>query len=113
MVDSLQSEHVTTDHALKLSQNFFPQHSPETIIIPITESEIVCTINSMNNKNLSGLMTAPINYYYLVLSILVNLLLIFKCSDSGAAIAAFAKTNTEWALVWEGMQVLEELSGSH
>lgn len=54
MVDSLQSQHVTTDHALKLFQNSFPQGFPEKIINPITESEIVCTVNSMNNKNLPG-----------------------------------------------------------
>ena len=56
---------------------------------------------------------SPINYYNLVLNILVNLLLIFICSDSGAAIPALAKTITEWGLVWEVKQVLEEVSGSN
>jgi hypothetical protein len=46
-------------------------------------------------------MKSPINYYYLVLSILVNLLLIFICSERGAAIAALAETITEWALLWD------------
>jgi hypothetical protein len=35
------------------------------------------------------------------------------CSDSRAAIAALAKTTTESSLVWECMQVLEELSKSN
>jgi hypothetical protein len=54
VVDSLQSEHVATDHALKLLQNSFPQGFPEMIINPIMENEIVCTINSMDKKNLSS-----------------------------------------------------------
>jgi hypothetical protein len=54
VVDSLQSEHVSIDHALKLLQNSFPQDFPEMINIPVMETEIVCTINSMNNNNLSG-----------------------------------------------------------
>jgi hypothetical protein len=51
--------------------------------------------------------------YFLVLSTLVNLLLIFIHSDSGAQIAALGRTITEWALVGKGVQLLEELSGSH
>jgi len=58
-------------------------------------------------------MKSPINYYYLVLTILVNLLLTSICSESGAAISALAHTITELVLVWKGMQVLEELTGSH
>ena len=42
------------DHALKLLQNSFPQGFPEMINIPITEIAIVCTVNSVNNKNSSG-----------------------------------------------------------
>ena len=54
MVDSRQSAHVTTDHVFKLLQTSFPQGFPEMMIIPITESKTVCTIISMNNKNLTS-----------------------------------------------------------
>jgi hypothetical protein len=53
-VDSLQTEHVNIHHAFKLLQSSFPHSSPETLNIPITETDTVCTINSMNNKNSSG-----------------------------------------------------------
>jgi len=36
---------------------------------------------------------------------LVNLLLIFICSDSRAVIAALAKTITAWALDWTAMRL--------
>jgi hypothetical protein len=38
---------------------------------------------------------------------------IYICSDSRAAIAALAKTTTESSLVWECMQVLENLNKSN
>jgi hypothetical protein len=54
MVDSLQSELVSTDHASILLQNSFPQVYPEMINIPVTKNETVHTLASMNDKNLSG-----------------------------------------------------------
>jgi len=54
VVDSLQTEHVNMHHALKLLQSYLPHSSPEMLNIPITETDTVCTINSMNSKNSSG-----------------------------------------------------------
>jgi hypothetical protein len=54
VVDSLQTEHVNIHHALKLLQSSFPHSSLEMLNIPITETDTVSTINSMNNKNSSG-----------------------------------------------------------
>jgi hypothetical protein len=69
VVARLQSEHITTDHAFKLLQNSFPQGFPEMIIIPITESKMVWTIISTNNKNLSSF--DEISNYFLVLNLLL------------------------------------------
>jgi hypothetical protein len=49
-----KQNYVNINHALKLLQSSFPHSSPEMLNIPITETDTVCTINSMNNKNSSG-----------------------------------------------------------
>jgi hypothetical protein len=54
VTDTLPISKFETYHAVHLLQNSFPQGFPDMPNIPITESEIICTIKSLKNKDSSG-----------------------------------------------------------
>jgi hypothetical protein len=54
IMDTLPISKFDIDHAVQLLQNSFPQGFPDMPNIPITESEIICTIKSLKSKNSSG-----------------------------------------------------------
>jgi hypothetical protein len=39
--------------AISLLRNLYPYNFPEVEVTPVTESEIICTISSLKNKNSS------------------------------------------------------------
>jgi hypothetical protein len=54
IVDTLPISKLDIDHAVQLTQNSFPQGFPDMPNIPVTESEIICTIKSLKSKDSSG-----------------------------------------------------------
>jgi hypothetical protein len=54
VMDTLPISKFDTDHAVQLLQNSFPQGFPHMPNIPITESEVICTIKSLKSKDSSG-----------------------------------------------------------
>jgi hypothetical protein len=54
IMDTLPISKFDIDHAVQLLQNSFPQGFPGMPNIPITESEIICTIKSLKSKDSSG-----------------------------------------------------------
>jgi hypothetical protein len=53
LVDSLKVSNVDIYTAISLLRNLYPLNFTEMEVIPITESEIICTISSLKNKNSS------------------------------------------------------------
>jgi hypothetical protein len=54
IMDTLPRSKFDIDHAVQLLQNSFPHGLPDMPNIPITESEIICTIKSLKSKDSSG-----------------------------------------------------------
>jgi hypothetical protein len=54
LVDNLKMDNVNTDLAISLLKRRFANEYSDMIVIPITESELICIIASMKNKNSFG-----------------------------------------------------------
>ena len=54
LVDNLKMDNVNTDLAISLLKRWFANEYSDMIVIPITESELICTVASIKNKNSSG-----------------------------------------------------------
>jgi len=54
LVDSLKVNNVDIYTAISLLRNLYPFNFIEMEVIPITESEIICTISSLKNTHSSG-----------------------------------------------------------
>jgi Na+/H+-dicarboxylate symporter len=69
---------VNTDLAISLLKRRFASEYSDMIVIPITQSELICTIASIKNKNSLDTMVYPIKFLHYVENFSANHLPIFS-----------------------------------
>jgi hypothetical protein len=76
LVDSLKMDNVNIDLAISVLKSRFSNEYSDVIVIPITESELICAIVLLRTRIQPDMMMFPIKFLDYMGNFLVNHLLI-------------------------------------